>query len=205
MKTRTVTLILSALALTGQPQESKLEGRVAKVVDNSIIYEKPTGTSKRLVRLSGGETVHIFAKADGDFWEVEYGDVRGFIHDLLLEKDASKKSTPGLPPEPNFFPGVHRMGSGITPPTVVKQVAPFYSNDALTNKVEGTVLLEVVILSTGTIGSVRVAKGLPWGLTDKAIECVRQWEFVPAELDGEPVDVVAEIEVSFEIVESGKE
>jgi TonB family protein len=64
------------------------------------------------------------------------------------------------------------------------------------------VVLEVVILSEGKVGAIRVLQGLPEGLTAKAIECVRDWEFTPATIEGRAVDIVAEIEVAFAIYES---
>ena len=61
------------------------EIRLSIVSKNTVIRERPTGTSKSLARLDDGETVHIIGKAEGDFWEVQYGDVHGFVHDLLLQ------------------------------------------------------------------------------------------------------------------------
>ena len=79
-------------------------------------------------------------------------------------------------------------------------MTPQYTQDALTNKIEGTVELEVVITKGGLVGDVRVLKGLPDGLTEEAIQCVRQWSFVPAKLKGEPVDMIADINVDFKIM-----
>jgi len=99
-----------------------------------------------------------------------------------------------------FGGGAYRMGSGITPPALLKQVRPSYTDDALAKKVQGEVILEVVILAEGKIGTVRILRGLSAGLNQKAIECVRQWLFVPGKFKGQPVDVIAEIEVNFSIL-----
>lgn len=64
---------------------------------------------------------------------------------------------------------------------------------------ESSLEADVVILADGTIGSVRVAQGLASGLNEKAIECVRQWKFVPGGLEGRPVDVIAIIVIQFKI------
>ena len=92
------------------------------------------------------------------------------------------------------------MGSGITPPQILKQINPDYSEEAVRRKVEGTVILEVVILAEGKIGPVRVLKGLGAGLNEQAIACVRQWLFVPGKFKGEAVDVIAEIAVDFTLL-----
>jgi protein TonB len=99
-----------------------------------------------------------------------------------------------------FGGGAYRLGSGIDPPRALKTVQPTYTNDALAKKVEGEVILEVIILAEGKIGPVRILHGLGAGLNEKAIECVRQWRFVPGKFKGQPVDVVAEIAVEFSIL-----
>ncbi len=99
-----------------------------------------------------------------------------------------------------FGGGAYRMGSGISPPQTLKTVQPTYTNDALAKKVEGEVILEVIILAEGKIGPVRILRGLSAGLNQQAIECVRQWRFVPGKFKGQPVDVVAEIAVEFSIL-----
>ena len=62
----------------GLPEEGEI--RLSVVSKNTIIRERPTGTSKSLARLDYGETVRIIAKAEGDFWEVQYGDVHLMMH-----------------------------------------------------------------------------------------------------------------------------
>ena len=99
-----------------------------------------------------------------------------------------------------FGGGAYRVGSGVSPPALLKQVRPDYTKDALAKKVQGEVLLEVIILAEGKVGPVRILRGLSAGLNEKAIECVRQWLFVPGKLKGQPVDVLAEIEVNFSIL-----
>jgi len=99
-----------------------------------------------------------------------------------------------------FGGGAYRMGSGITGLALIKQVRPTYTADALAKKVQGEVLLEVVILAEGKIGPVRILQGLSAGLNERAIECVRQWLFVPGKFKGQPVDVVAVITVEFSIL-----
>ena len=99
-----------------------------------------------------------------------------------------------------FGGGAYRLGSGISPPQPVKTVRPTYTKDALAKKVEGEVILEVVILAEGKIGRVHILRGLSAGLNQKAIECVRQWRFVPGKFKDQPVDVIAEIVVEFSIL-----
>ena len=93
-----------------------------------------------------------------------------------------------------------RIESGVEPPRLRRRVSPEYTDDALDRKVEGIVILEVVILKTGRVGAVRVLRGLDAGLDAKAIAAVREWTFQPGRFRGEAVDVLAEIEVEFRLL-----
>src|SRR5436190_22038142 len=52
--------------------------------------------------------------------------------------------------------GVYRPGNGISWPTVIKEVKPQYTSDAMRAKVQGTVVLECVVQPDGTVGEVNV-------------------------------------------------
>jgi TonB family protein len=96
--------------------------------------------------------------------------------------------------------GAYRMGSGITTPIVVRQVQPTFTDDALARKIEGEVIVEVVILKDGSVQPVRVLRGLSADLNQKALEAASKWKFIPGKFQGKPVDVIAEIIVSFNIL-----
>ena len=56
-------------------------------------------------------------------------------------------------------------------------------------KLNGTVVLQAVIKSDGTVDVIRVVRGLEHGLTDSAIEAIKQWKFRPGKKNGYAVDV----------------
>jgi TonB family protein len=86
------------------------------------------------------------------------------------------------------------------PPKVRKDVKPFYSYEALhVRKVHGTVLLEAVVLTDGTIGDVRVTRSLDPDLDQSAMATLRQWRFSPGTVVNKPVPVLVEVEMSFSI------
>ena len=94
---------------------------------------------------------------------------------------------------------VYRVGNGVAAPSVVRKVDPGYSEAALRAKCQGTVILVAEIDPDGAATNIRVQRGLGFGLDEKAIEAVRQWEFKPGIKDGEPVTVAATIEVNFRL------
>jgi TonB family protein len=95
--------------------------------------------------------------------------------------------------------GPYRPGSGITPPSLMREVKPVYTEEGRRRSVEGDVVMEVVVRADGSIGNVRVLQGLGAGLDQRAIDAVRQWRFTPARRYGTPVDVLVEIAVEFRL------
>ena len=95
--------------------------------------------------------------------------------------------------------GVYQPGAGIDPPTLVREVRPVYTDEARRQRLEGDVILEIVVRSDGTVGSIRVKRSLGGGLDQRAIDAVRQWRFNPARRHGTPVDVAVEVAVEFKL------
>lgn len=84
------------------------------------------------------------------------------------------------------------------PPRILRQTRPAYPQEAFVKKVEGTVVLEIVIDENGRVARARVVQSIPL-LDAAALETVRQWVFVPAYRKGKPVASVASAPVSFRI------
>jgi TonB family protein len=95
--------------------------------------------------------------------------------------------------------GPYRPGSGITPPSLMREVKPDYTDEARRRNVTGDVVLEIVVMVDGTVGDVRVLDGLGYGLDQRAVDAVRQWRFSPARRLGQPVDVLVEVAVEFRL------
>jgi len=97
--------------------------------------------------------------------------------------------------------GAYPMGTpGVTDPEILVQTVPSYTDDAIKAKVQGVVLLQAIIRKNGRVDSPVVLRGLGYGLEEKAIqEIVANWRFRPATLKGQPVDLQATIEVTFNL------
>lgn len=63
--------------------------------------------------------------------------------------------------------------------------------------VQGTVTLRVTFRFDGTIGDIITVRGLPHGLTDKAIEAARQIRFLPQTKNGYYVTTTRPVSFSF--------
>ena len=95
--------------------------------------------------------------------------------------------------------GPYRAGSGISPPAIEREVKPVYTADALRRRIEGDVVLEVVVLASGAVGEIRVVRGLGHGLDQAAMAAMQQWRFHPAQRRGVAVDVVVEVAMEFRL------
>jgi protein TonB len=103
---------------------------------------------------------------------------------------------PPPPPEPHDD-GPLRVGGDVKAPQVIKRVEPKYTDTARKARVTGVVIVEAIIDKNGNVDSAKVLKGLDLGLTEQAVEAVKQWKFRPGTLNGEPVDVIFNLTVNF--------
>lgn len=94
-------------------------------------------------------------------------------------------------------PEIYHTGGDVTAPVKISGPDPELSEVANKARVQGLVILQAVILADGTVGSVKALKGLPFDLTERAIEAVEQWTFEPATRLGQPVPVYHNLTVTF--------
>jgi TonB family protein len=88
---------------------------------------------------------------------------------------------------------------GVTLPILVYEERPQYVPAAMEAKVQGSVLLEAVVLTDGSVGDVTVVRSLDptYGLDQQAVDAMKRWSFQPGTRDGEPVRVVVQVEMRF--------
>jgi len=82
-------------------------------------------------------------------------------------------------------------------PVVTYQPDPKYSKEARKKKIQGPVVLGLVVGTDGLPHDIHLVKSLGYGLDETAIEGVRRWRFKPATSQGKPVAVAISIEVDF--------
>ncbi len=95
--------------------------------------------------------------------------------------------------------GIFRVGAGVSPPRVIYNPEPEFSEEARKAKFQGVCTLALVVGADGRPSNIRVQSSLGMGLDEKAIEAVRNWKFEPAMKDGHPVAVAIAIEVDFHL------
>jgi len=96
--------------------------------------------------------------------------------------------------------GPYVVGNGVKGPVPIFQPPPLYTEEARKARTQGIVLIQAVIRKDGTVDSFRVLRGLGYGLDESAINTIAtKWKFKPGTLNGVPVDVLANIEVTFNL------
>ena len=107
------------------------------------------------------------------------GGIRGVSPDdylkIFVGREVDKKARLGMKPEPT------------------------YTESARLNAVTGTVVLKCVFARNGSVTNIRIASGLPHGLTEKAIDAARKIKFIPAIKDGKYVSMWMQLEYNFNL------
>ena len=101
---------------------------------------------------------------------------------------------------PASTPSAYRVGGQVTAPRILSKVEPQYSEEARKGKLQGSVLLSVVINSTGAPTQIAILRPLGMGLDEAAIAAVSQWKFSPGTKNGTPVPVFSQIEMTFHLL-----
>jgi protein TonB len=79
---------------------------------------------------------------------------------------------------------------------VISKVSPPYPPDARAARIQGSVVMAVVIGKDGNVQEVSLVSGHPM-LAPAAIDAVKQWKYRPYVLNGKPVEVDTQITVNF--------
>jgi len=93
----------------------------------------------------------------------------------------------------------YKVGNGVTSPSVVYKVEPQYTPEAKDAKIQGPVLLKLEIDENGNPDNIQVVQSLDPGLDANAVSAISQWKFAPGQKDGQPVRVVASIQINFRL------
>jgi TonB family protein len=100
-----------------------------------------------------------------------------------------------------FGGGVYQIGNGVTSPTLIREIKPNYTSEAMRAKLQGIVEMEAVVLPDGTVdpNRIKITRSLDstFGLDQQAIIAVKKWLFRPGTYKGQPVPVLVNVELTF--------
>jgi periplasmic protein TonB len=106
-----------------------------------------------------------------------------------------------LSEKPKIAPGTMLPIDQVdTLPVTLSRTLPIYSVQARQMRIQGTVVLNVLINDKGTVDDVVVAQGVPGGdVNEAAVKAAKQWTYRPATKDGVPVKVWKSEFVTFKL------
>jgi protein TonB len=110
-----------------------------------------------------------------------------------------------VPPPPMLRPNESKVirirpGGQVEPPKLIFQPKPEYPPLARMARIQGVVRLEAIINRDGTVQDLTLISGHPL-LVKAAFDAVSRWRYEPTRLNGQPVEVVMEFDVNFNLNE----
>lgn len=183
--------------------------RALKQYDEAIAALEKTiqlKSKSALAQFELGQTYLVIKNYDGAVkqyrWLENKDKSMAFEFRLSIPADVAKQHQ--LPPSPLEQPNTgNEIVQSILPmsaslkPEILHTERARYTEEARINKVQGTVVLSAIYSKHGKLIIVGVVRGLPFGLTARAIEAADMIRFKPAIKDGEPVSVKVNIEFNF--------
>jgi TonB family protein len=120
-----------------------------------------------------------------------------------IAQSSNEPPTPPTDPCAGDFGGVpgesYAVGNGVSAPIPVYKPDPEYTKEARKAKIQGTVVLRIVVDTSGAVTDCKVVEPLDDGLDEMACEAAKTWRFKPALRNGTPVPVRLYVETSFRL------
>jgi TonB family protein len=92
------------------------------------------------------------------------------------------------------------VGGNVQPAKLLSKVDPTYPANLKQQGIAGTVMVRAIISKTGEpLNPVVINTTVHAGLAQAALDAVRQWRYQPTLLNGQPVEIVTNIDVTFEL------
>lgn len=166
----------------------------------------PTAVPKEIAKIVDEPIAPPVGVIGGVVGGVPGGIAGGVLGGVLAANAAAALPAPAIappPPPPPPPPKVTapsspvRVGGSVREPRPVRMIPPVYPSLASKARVSGTVVLEATLTVDGTVEQIKVVSGHPL-LVDAAIAAVRQWQYEPTLLNGEPIAVILTAKVHFE-------
>jgi protein TonB len=158
--------------MTQRPTREKTSARMDKLLDTRLLLDLDAPVIVGMP--SGREAFFMLICAR------KAGETSGREADAGVAKSPTKQTAP------------------IKAPRAVQTLMPAYPEELRQQGVQGQVTLQAVIDESGTVVEVKVAKSLHPYLDFAAVQAVRQWKYLPAVQDGNPIAVRHDVTIFFD-------
>lgn len=106
------------------------------------------------------------------------------------EKELTANSPANSPADDGCLSPTYRRADVTQMALMKDQLQVPYTAEAVQNKVEGRIVLQFVVCSSGRVSDITTSEVLPFGLTERAIEALAKVRFQPALIGTQPVSVM---------------
>ena len=163
---------------------------------------------KSFVYPDGKGMVQFFAKDDRIYDIRAYGApvndprIATFFHYLSLKKQKDAFEISDAVQAESFDTATETVITGkeaTTKARLISKPEPIYTRKARSKQITGTVVLKCIFAADGRVTNIRIIEGLPYGLTEQAIEAARKIRFIPATKDGKNVSMWMQLEYNFNL------
>jgi TonB family protein len=124
------------------------------------------------------------------------GDLSIMIVAPGAQSGMTMSNTVPTPPPPSGDTKRITIGGNVQQAKLIRQPTPVYPPLAKQARISGVVKFQVVIAVDGTVKDIAVISGHPL-LVPAALEAVKLWVYQPTLLNGQPVEVLTQIDVNF--------
>lgn len=186
--------------------EARTESKITRHNVRGLQYRSASDKISSIGELYPADNhIYFFAVYSED---VNRAAVKQFLSSIAVGAKAKDKvlkergpvvvptTSPGMADDPNR---VFNTKQGIQKALIVTRPQPRYTEEARQNAVTGTVILRAVFAANGDVTNIKPVKGLPDGLTEKAVAAARNIKFIPAKKDGRFVSQYIQIEYNFNL------
>lgn len=174
------------------PPPAKVPQIVVHHVSMADLMKAPTVIPKDIAKVKPEPVVQSAGVVGGVSGGMPGGSVGGVLGGII----GGVAAGPPPPPPQAKTPQRIRVGGQVEAAKLIYKPTPEYPPLAKMARIQGTVRLEAIIAKDGTIQDLKVLSGHPL-LVRAALDAVKQWRYQPTLLNGEPVEVVTEIDVNF--------
>ncbi len=126
-----------------------------------------------------------------------------------IGQTSGERGVPGTEGSPEIFRGSQGAslgnkgpgsGSALAVPRYGQNRPPFYPHRAREQGWQGTILLKVLVLKTGAVGTAEVIHSSGFSVLDQsALQAVKEWKFIPGQKDGQTTDMWVQIPITFRL------
>jgi len=160
-------------------------GRKARILENTVIWSKPSSDSKKMnFVIKKGTVVEMYKYFPKEVqWAINYKNFWGFVSASKVIPIRGKQSAPIFTPYDEA-------------PKMLSTIKVAYPKEAKKNGIDGTVTISVLISKTGLVEEAEIVDGIP-ELNESAIKAIKKVRFKPGKHKGKPVNVWMDVPVHF--------